>query len=65
MDAAPFGYRITATGQVLVSRDGRQVATIAGTAAAKLTQRLGEDPELDQLLLAKATGNYKRGNERR
>ena len=61
----PFSYRITAAGQVLGSREGRQVATVAGSAAAKLVERLGMDPERDQLLLARATGNYKRGNERR
>lgn len=61
----PFDWRITKDGQLHVSRGGRVVTTIRGAAAAKLLGRLeraGEDEA--QHLLARATGNYKRGNER-
>ncbi len=64
--AAPFAYRITQDGRVLISWRGRLVTTVAGDAAAKLRARLdGADPRSVQLALAKATGNFKRGNERR
>jgi hypothetical protein len=62
----PFDYRITKNGQVLISRGGRQVTTVAGSRASKLIAVLERGNELDvQLALAKVTGNYKRGNERR
>ena len=60
----PFTYRVTKAGQVLVSRDGRQVITVSGSAAARLIPLLGVDDGTDQELLARATGNYRRGNER-
>jgi hypothetical protein len=61
----PFDWRVTKDGQVHVSRGGRVVTTVRGGAAAKLAGRLerATDDEA-QHLLARATGNYKRGNER-
>ncbi|MGH8823324.1 MAG: hypothetical protein ACRDVN_02460 [Jiangellaceae bacterium] len=62
----PFEYRVTKNGQVLVSRGGRQVSTIAGARAVRLIRDLENgDERARQLALAKATGNYRRGNERR
>jgi hypothetical protein len=66
----PFDYRVTKSGQVLISRGGRQVVTVAGARAARLIAILGSaeangDEDAAQLALAKVTGNYKRGNERR
>jgi hypothetical protein len=61
----PFAYRITKDGRVLVSRGGRLIVTVAGAAADRLLAQLGTDDDLDQQLLARATGNYRRGNERR
>lgn len=61
----PFSYRITKDGRVLISRGGRQVTVVAGSAAAALIAKLGADPDQDQQLLARVTGNYRRGNERR
>ncbi|MBD8080773.1 hypothetical protein [Cellulosimicrobium arenosum] len=66
----PFAHQVTADGRVRVSRGGRVVVTVAGTAAARLVPALelaegrGDEHEV-QLLLARATGNYRRGNERR
>lgn len=61
----PFGYRVTKDGSVRVTRGGREVVVVGGAEAAKLIARLGFDDETDQHLLARATGNYRRGNERR
>lgn len=61
----PFAYRITKGGEVRVSRGGQVITVVRGTAAAKLASRLGQSDRLDQQLLARATGNYRRGNERR
>lgn len=44
---------------------GRQVKIVAGAAGRKLATILGRrDDQQNQLLMAKATGNFKRGNER-
>ncbi len=62
----PFDHRVTKSGEVMISRGGRTVMTVGGRAAAKLLRALeiaATDTE-QQLVLAKATGNYKRGNER-
>lgn len=63
LEQDPFGYRITQDGRVLVSRGGRLVVILAGSTADRLVSRLGRDEETDQALLARATGNYRRGNE--
>ena len=66
LDENPFSHRATKSGQVLVSRGGRQVAVVAGEKGRRLLARLGgaAGEEDRQLLLAKATGNYRHGNER-
>ena len=61
----PFSYRETKAGEVMISRGGRVVQTLGGAAAAKLLKALAPaDEQQEQLILAKATGNYRRGNER-
>ena len=65
-DAEPFDWRVTADSRVLVSRGGRQVVVVAGARGAKLAAQLATaGDEQTQQLLARATGNYKRGNEKR
>jgi hypothetical protein len=64
LDDDPFGYRVTKDGRILVSRGGRLVVTVAGAKAERLIGMLGVSPVQDQELLARATGNYRRGNER-
>jgi hypothetical protein len=63
--ADPFTYRVTKNGQIFVSRGGRQVSVVSGAKADRLIKELDAgDERARQLALAKATGNYKRGNER-
>jgi hypothetical protein len=60
-----FTWRGTKDGRVLVDWGGRTVVTLAGTKASRfLTEVDGADAEAEQLLLARVTGNFKRGNER-
>lgn len=60
-----FTYRVTKDGKVLISTDGRLITTLAGKDAVRLIARLdGVDRREIQHLLARATGNYKHGNER-
>lgn len=67
LESDPFGYRAVKSGRVLIDRGGRVVTVLDGAKAGKLLGRLAEvtDERERQLLLARATGNYKRGNERR
>ncbi|HEX6725656.1 MAG TPA: hypothetical protein VF073_10485 [Gaiella sp.] len=61
-----FTAIVTKDERVLVTREGRTVAAIAGAPAERLARGLttAADEHARQLLLARATGNYKRGNER-
>ncbi len=61
-----FTAVVTRDERVLVSCDGRQVVALAGADARKVIERLevAENEEAEQMVLAKATGNFKRGNER-
>jgi hypothetical protein len=63
--AAPFDYRVTKQGGLIVSRGGRAVMTVGGRDAARLVAALQRaDDSQVQHLLARASGNYRRGNER-
>ncbi len=60
-----FRYTIAKGGRVLIEWRGRVVTVVSGKAGRTLADRLDQaDPERRQLLLARATGNFKRGNER-
>ena len=62
----PFDWQVTKDGRVRVFRGGREVVVIGGARGDKLAAELtAADDEGAQQLLARATGNYKRGNEKR
>lgn len=63
----PFDHRATKDGRVAIRRGGRLVTTLAGARAERLLRAIetAEDDDAVQQLLARATGNYRRGNERR
>jgi hypothetical protein len=66
LDERPFAYRVSKEGQVFVTWQGRTVTTVRGDDARRLLARLATLDEAGiQLALAKVTGNFKRGNERR
>ena len=65
MPGGAFSWQRTKDGRVRISRDGRVVTTLAGKHAEAFLRRVeatGDDAA--QGLMARATGNYKRGNER-
>lgn len=60
-----FTYRIIKGGKVLIFWKGRIVITLASSRADRFRERIaGLDDREVQLLLARVTGNFKRGNER-
>ena len=58
-----FSYMRRKSGEIVIFHDGRQAAVLRGRAAERFAGKVvaGDDQEL----MARATGNYKRGNERR
>ncbi len=59
-----FSYQTNAD-SVLILRNGVTVVVLRGKAAAKFSAAVaGLDEDRAQQLMARATGNYKRGNER-
>ncbi len=61
-----FTYRTTKEGKILISWQGKLVATLAGKPAQQLMFKLQASDRLEiQHLLARATGHFKHGNERR
>jgi hypothetical protein len=66
VSAEPFDWQATKDGRVRITWRGRVVTTLAGAAAARFVhQAEGADEATLQSLLARATGNFKRANERR
>lgn len=60
-----FSYRLTASGVLLVRWGGREVRRVAGSRARALAAELASATPVEaQQVLARATGNFKRGNER-
>jgi hypothetical protein len=59
-----FSFRALKGERVMIYSDGAHVTTLSGKAAAEFIVRVERNPERAPLLMAKATGNYKRGNER-
>ena len=60
-----FAFTQTKNGKVFISWQGKTVTTLAGDGARQFLSRAeGADAEALQQLMARATGNFKRGNER-
>ena len=59
-----FAYQAAKGGEVRITRHGRAIATLRGDVAASfLADVQAADDEERQLLMARLTGNYRRGNE--
>lgn len=64
MGDAPSGfeYEVRRGGDVVIKHNGRTAITLRAGAAAKFLAEVEDGDE--QELMARMTGNYKRGNER-
>lgn len=61
----PFSYRATKDGRVRIAFRGKVVTTLVGAVARKFTTRVeATDARGAQLVMARATGHFKHGNER-
>ena len=61
---SPFSYRVSKE-KILIYYNDKNIMVVSGKRAAKLLPQLEDVDEFDeQLVLAKITGNFKRGNER-
>ena len=60
-----FEYKATKDSKVFISWEHRVVVTLTGKKAARfLDQVATADDEQAQLLMARVTGNFRRGNEK-
>ena len=60
----PAGFEYVVRGDdVVITHRGRKATTLRGAAAARFLAKLERDDP--QQVMARVTGNYKRGNERR
>lgn len=65
LEESPFTYREMKNGMVFIDYKGKQVKILKGKEADKFIKRVkmaGSEKE-KQLVMAKITGNFKRGNE--
>ncbi|HFK1766175.1 hypothetical protein AT258_05890 [Bacillus wiedmannii] len=66
LDDMMFHYKVTKNNIVLIEYYGKQIMILKGNAAEKFLNKinLAHNDTERQLIMAKVTGNFKRGNER-
>ena len=65
MNKIVFTYQVTKSGKVFIFWHGKRIKILQGGAARIFLAKIdGCDQQESQLVLAKETGNFKRGNER-
>ncbi|OMF60954.1 hypothetical protein BK139_08810 [Paenibacillus sp. FSL R5-0490] len=66
LDEEPFSFRVNKNSTVFLDFNGKQVKILKGKESEKFLKRMNdaEDEKSRQLIMAKITGNFKRGNER-
>ena len=64
LDDEVFSYRITKNDKVFISWHGKMVTTLSGRKAENFIFTIEDaDDKEAQLIMAKATGHFKHGNE--
>lgn len=65
LQAQPYGYRVNKDGRIFITWHDKTVMIVKAAAAERMLVKLqSADDAGQQLILAKATGNFKHGNER-
>lgn len=66
LDDNVFTFRVTKDEKVFIYWSGRQVSILKGKKAKKFLSKIRNvDEKQKELIMAKETGNFKRGNERK
>jgi hypothetical protein len=61
-----FSYKVSKDKKVFISWYGKQVMIIKGKDSEKFLARISDaDFQQSQMIMAKITGNFKRGNEKK
>ncbi|MFS0865498.1 hypothetical protein [Fredinandcohnia sp. 179-A 10B2 NHS] len=66
LEENPFTYRVNKDHRVFIDYYGKQIKILKGKQAERFLERInsaGSNKDI-QLIMAKITGNFKRGNER-
>ncbi|MFF2342738.1 hypothetical protein [Bacillus mycoides] len=66
LDDMMFHYRVTKNNIVLIEYYGKQIIILKGNDAEKFLNKINRasNEKEKQIIMAKITGNFKRGNER-
>ena len=65
LDEEIFAYRVSKDRKVFIAWRGKQVTTLSGRQAERFISAIeGAEGIAAQLIMAKATGHFKHGNER-
>ena len=65
LEESPFSYFISKDGKLHISFNHKQVVVLKDNKASELIRKMDQASDFEiQMLLAKATGNFKHGNER-
>ncbi|MDM5194514.1 hypothetical protein QUG02_16340 [Bacillus hominis] len=66
LDDMMFHYRVTKNNMILIEYYEKQITTLKGNDAEKFLNKINRanNEKEKQLIMAKITGNFKRGNER-
>lgn len=66
LSVCPFDYKRTKSGKMMIYYENKMIMTLSEKHALKTYQKLQNANEHEQqLILAKVTGHFKHGNERR
>lgn len=66
LEENPFTFRVNKDNRVFIDYYGKQIKILKGKEAERFLERINsaESSKDTQLIMAKITGNFKRGNER-
>lgn len=65
LDEEPYSYKITKDNKVFLYWYGKQVSMLRGKESERFIRKVENvDKKEAQLVMAKLTGNFKRGNEK-
>lgn len=60
-----FAFQVRSSGEVAITHHGRMATLLRGERARRFLESIHDaDPEAAMALMARITGNYRRGNER-